>query len=172
MIIGITGNARAGKGEAAKSHGFLEFSFAAPMRAFVIDILGLKGGLQELDNIKETPHPLLGGKTPRKFLQVLGTEFGREMIWEPIWVESCMAKAKAVQHACISDCRFDNEAEAIKNAGGIIIHIHRPNVTIAENSHKSESGISSDLIDFFVINDSDVVEFHKKISAIANQVLG
>lgn len=173
MIVGITGAARAGKGEAAKalmfSFGFLEYSFAAPMRAFVIDVLGLKGGLEELDELKEIPHPLLGGKTPRKFLQLLGTEFGRQMIWEPIWVESCMAKAKKAQHAVISDCRFDNEAQAIRDAGGIIIHVRRPNVQIQEHTHASESGISHDLINHFVVNDGDLVSFHQKITTIVGQ---
>ena len=47
MLVGVAGPARAGKGEAANAliysnYGFLEYSFAAPMRQFVINLLGLK----------------------------------------------------------------------------------------------------------------------------------
>jgi hypothetical protein len=167
MLVGIAGPARAGKGEAANAliyaKGFVEFSFAAPMRQFVIDLLGLKGGLRELDSIKDIPHPLLKGKTPRFAMQTLGTEWGRKTISDSLWVDVCIQKALRTQHAVISDVRFNNEAEAILENGGFIIQVIRPGIQIAESSHASEAGIDRELISYRVINDGDLADYHRKI---------
>lgn len=81
--------------------------------------------------------------TIREFLQVLGTSVLRESLHEDIHLMSLFADYKeskeGVLHKTysnepfvpklpnwfISDCRFPNEAKAIKNRGGLIIRINR-----------------------------------------------
>lgn len=82
--------------------------------------------------------------TPRKLLQLLGTECGRS-IHPNIWINSLFSdyigkrdleevKGKEVfrllpdmyPNWIITDCRFPNEAKAVKDRGGLIIRINRP----------------------------------------------
>jgi hypothetical protein len=64
--------------------------------------------------------------TPRMFMQMLGTEFGRNMIHPNIWVNSTLAEYTPGQNWIIADVRFPNEVKEIKNLGGIIVKIERP----------------------------------------------
>jgi len=77
--------------------------------------------------------------TPRLMLQLLGTEAGRKIIHPNIWVNALFADYKVYHEPSmypsfkepkipkwvITDCRFPNEAEAIKNRGGIVIRLER-----------------------------------------------
>lgn len=81
--------------------------------------------------------------TPRTILQLLGTECGREIIHPNIWVNATFAEYKPqhfrtvkhqgsfVEHLTtmpnwiLSDVRFPNEAEAIKDRNGILIRVER-----------------------------------------------
>jgi hypothetical protein len=85
--------------------------------------------------------------TPRKLLQLLGTECGREIIHPNIWINALFAdytnivknvksfeeepdSTKAYEMGkpkwIITDVRFPNEAQAIKDRGGIVIRVNRP----------------------------------------------
>lgn len=71
--------------------------------------------------------PLL---TPRFAMQCLGTEFGRWMSPD-LWVDLCLRKATQAQPediVIITDVRFLNEAEAVRNAGGVIWRVLRESV--------------------------------------------
>lgn len=77
--------------------------------------------------------------TPRKLLQLLGTECGREIIHPNIWVNALFADYKTFNEPSkypnggggkaprwiITDVRFPNEAQAIKDRGGIVIRVNR-----------------------------------------------
>ena len=78
--------------------------------------------------------------TPRKLLQLLGTECGREIIHPNIWVNVLFADYEPIggkmianpqpKHLIypnwiITDVRFPNEAEAIKDRCGIVIRVNR-----------------------------------------------
>jgi len=173
IIIGVTGPARSGKNEVAKYlqkyHAFHEDSFAAPIRQACINTLGLKG-LEELDVVKQIPQPLFGGKTPREFMQLMGTEFGRNMIYEPIWVDSCLARCGGFERVVISDVRFNNEAEAIIEKNGIIIKVDRPSVRIEQSSHQSESGIRPEYITFEIINDATLDNLYSQIEVTMKKI--
>ncbi len=122
MLIGLSGAARSGKGTVEAKliqMGFKADSFAAPIRAFICELLGIT--LDELEKIKERPHPLLGGATPRFAMQPLGTQWGREMLHDLIWVKLCMARAaRSDSSVVLSDVRMPNEAEAVREAGGVV----------------------------------------------------
>jgi hypothetical protein len=159
MIIGITGYAGSGKSTAAKHlverHGFTLVKFAGPLKA-MMRCLGL--GDREIEgDLKEEPHPVLNYKTPRYAMQTLGTEWGRDLIGQNLWVDAAMASAATVidqgGRVVIDDCRFPNEAAAIKEAGGVIIKVIRP-LTTPVGAHASEEQELP--VDWEVYNVNDV----------------
>lgn len=82
-----------------------------------------------------------GFMTAREVLQFVGTDIFRRM-YEPVWVNLLMNKIKMDSPlvAVIADCRFDNEARAVKEEGGILVYLtRRP----SEDSHSSEDGFST-----------------------------
>lgn len=92
-------------------------------------------------------------KTPRIFLQRLGTEWGRQRIHPEIWVEAWRHQLaqEAVKHfrdemIVADDCRFENEAAAIRAEGGKVVRIERPGAGSATgSSHASEKGVEPDI---------------------------
>jgi hypothetical protein len=58
----------------------------------------------------------------------------------------------------VSDIRFDNEAAAIRDLGGVVICIER-RAAQPIVPHKSELGVSASQIDVTVANSSSIAEF-------------
>jgi hypothetical protein len=64
--------------------------------------------------------------TPRWVLQYWGTEVVRKGFHDDTWIASLENKlSKTTDDVVISDCRFPNEIVAIKQAGGMVIRVHR-----------------------------------------------
>jgi hypothetical protein len=59
-----------------------------------------------------------------------------------------------IRGVVIDDIRFDNEAELIRNMGGTVVEITRPNSV--QMDHASEAGVSRHLIDHTFSNHTDV----------------
>lgn len=96
-----------------------------------------------------------GPMTAREFMQFFGTEIMRKM-YEPIWVERTIKdiQTEESQLAVISDCRFKNEAVALKQAGAKLVYLDR-SISNSDN-HLSENGFG-DFSDFdLVINNSNM----------------
>jgi len=64
--------------------------------------------------------------TPRLMLQLLGTEAGRQVIHQNIWVNALFSDYNKTYNWVITDVRFTNEADVILEKGGIVIRINRP----------------------------------------------
>jgi len=68
----------------------------------------------------------------RKSLQRMGTEEGREIYGEDIWLNTAKAWMQHlninwnIDKFCITDVRFPNEVEFVKNMGGKVIRINAP----------------------------------------------
>lgn len=157
-IIGICGPARAGKDTVARvlTHmGYVKDSFAAPIRSFVASICGLT--LDQLEQVKDFPSDALDGKTPRYAMQTLGTEWGRTLLAQDIWINFLLRRSTG-QRLVVPDIRFENEAAAIVAHGGIIFKVERPGVEIPESTHSSEQGIPDKYIAHTFVNDKTVEE--------------
>lgn len=69
--------------------------------------------------------------TPRLLLQLLGTECGRKIIHPNIWVNALMVDYKTISSTnkypnwIITDVRFSNELQAVKDRKGITIRVNR-----------------------------------------------
>jgi len=123
--------------------------------------------------------------TPRKLLQLLGTECGRQIINPNIWVNATMGDYKQVgsplvvmakgleplyPNWIITDCRFPNEAKAITDKGGINIRINRPNVLNNQNNinleHISETSLDNYKFDYVLDNNGTIDELIKQVKSI------
>lgn len=127
MIIGLAGKIGAGKTTAAldlcDNYGFTRNRFAGPIKD-MMRALGLTE--QEIDgDLKNSPCPLLCGRTPRHAMQTLGTEWGRDLIHPDFWVSVWKSRCSS-DRIVADDVRFPNEAAAIRAMGGKVIMIKRP----------------------------------------------
>jgi hypothetical protein len=154
-IIALSGFARAGKDETAKvlveEFGFKQVAFADKLREMLYQLdplVAFEGPwLEEADGVtvqmvidkfgwdgyKETSY----GKEIRRLLQRLGTEAGRQTLWDSIWIDAALTGFSADAKIVVSDARFFNEFDAVRSRGGEVWRIERPGVGPA-NEHASE----------------------------------
>lgn len=141
MIVGFVGLIGSGKDTAAdyliSSFGYSRDSFAGPLKDAVSSVFGwdrelLEGRSQISREWREKVDEWWANRlsmphlTPRWVLQYWGTDVFRNHFHQDIWIASLENKlCKSKGNVVITDCRFQNEAMAIKNAGGKVIRIKR-----------------------------------------------
>jgi ectoine hydroxylase-related dioxygenase (phytanoyl-CoA dioxygenase family) len=184
-IIGLSGYARSGKDEAAKvlveEFGFTRVAFADKLRDFLYALNPMVIHAQEInpkdgshkkdikyvqdvideygwDKYKET----IFGDEIRRLLQRLGTEAGRETMWDSIWIDAAFAGLSDDAKVVVSDARFINEFEAVVSRGGFILRIERAGVGPA-NSHASELEALSYTFPVMIHNDGTLEEYRDKV---------
>ena len=159
-VVALTGAAGAGKSTAARylvqSHGYTLVKFAGPLKS-MMRAIGLTPAQIEGDE-KELPAAILGGKTPRHAMQTLGTQWGRDCIGKEFWVDLWMHHATQHDRVVVDDCRFPNEAAAVRRMGGDIYQIAGRG-GIAGN-HESERGVGLDP-DVVIPNNGRVEDLHR-----------
>lgn len=161
-IIGLAGKAGCGKDTVAKyledTRGYEHLSFAYPIKAALSAMLNINFVYMDRET-KEKPIQELG-VTPRRLMQTLGTEWGRDLIHPDIWIKALEMNIKG--DTVISDVRFPNEAKWIKRHGGMLIYIRRPHTDPVEQ-HSSETGLSSDHADVSIINNGSISDLYDKV---------
>jgi hypothetical protein len=146
VIIAICGFQGVGKDTFSNylvsNYEFKKFSFAAATKDVLTNMFGWDRNLLEGDTIesrifRETIDSWWADKlsipdlTPRKILQMVGTDLFRNHFNCEIWVHIVekkiidMLKVNPSQNIIISDCRFPNEIKMVKNLGAKLIHIQR-----------------------------------------------
>lgn len=157
-LIALAGPKGCGKTTIAKAVGIVRWPhtvrrhrFAGPLKD-MLRALGLTEAQVDGDE-KELPCELLGGETPRLAMQRLG-DWGRNIDLD-LWVNATMLRvAVELLHkhvVVIDDLRFENEALAVRQRGGLIIQLERHGVTYS-GEHESERGLPGHLIDHIVPN--------------------
>ena len=128
--------------------------------------------------------------TPRLLLQHIGTELFRNQIIDGIWVNALMSEYKPKEELVgttpeniqwgevypnwiITDTRFPNELQAVKDKGGINIRVNRPkerelilrNATsiidtrkTLEPEHKSETALDNATFDYVILNNGTLTD--------------
>lgn len=202
-VVGLCGKARSGKDTAAHflfdalshSKGLAEghiFSMAQTLKAmlqplliefspdehqFIFAMECLQGTLKEKE--------LAGlGKSPRELMQTLGTEWGRGMVRDDLWLTVMRNRIKRAEASLASrldqfeqqedvslvviipDIRYDNEADLCDR----IIRIVRSEAPEVA-AHTSEAGVSTHLVHQMVFNNGTEDELRKKMIGIANLVV-
>lgn len=208
MILGVTGFISSGKDTIADYlctfHGFKRLSFAASLKDAVSSVFGwdrelLEGTTKSSREWREKKDEWWSARlgreiTPRWVLQYWGTEVCRNGFHQDIWVASLEYKLKTSKDdVVITDCRFANEVNAIKNAGGITCRVERgpkplwyndavvlnntndkKKYEIAKNKiaeygiHASEYSSVGLNYEYYIDNNSTIDELHAKIKSIIN----
>ena len=178
VLIGLTGMpnkvAQTGKSTISKylvdKYGFQERGYADRLRqlafetnpAIVVVVvehiirLGGSGGehfiMANLQEILDSIGYEEAKKNPdfRRFYQNLGLGV-RNVLGQDIWVESCFLTPLSGKDV-VFDVRFNNEAVAIKERGGIIWAVDNPCVPELQGNHASEQGIDMSLVDGIIHN--------------------
>lgn len=174
-IIGLSGFARVGKDEVAQilvnDYGFKRVAFADKLRDVLYQLNPMVGfdrhaSLYVQDVIdhygwngyKETEY----GPEIRRLLQRLGTEAGRQTLWDSIWIDAAFNNVDS-DKVVVTDARFFNEFDAVRDRGGSIWRIERPGVGPL-NSHASEME-AIDYPNFEVVlqNDGTLEDLQRKV---------
>lgn len=215
-IIAITGLKGSGKDTTAnyiiKNYDNWEKdSFAGTLKDAVSAIFGwdrkmLAGDTPEDREIRETKDEYWSKKfgydvTPRIILQKFGTECLRNHLHEDIWVNSLERKIiNTDKNIIITDCRFKNELDMLRNLEATIIRVERNplpewfkkveeigknhlnggvcdlywQVDEIQNIHRSEwDWIGYDNPDFIInANDGDFEGMYKQIDKIMENIDG
>lgn len=176
MIIGLSGYARSGKDSVAEilveEYGFIRLAFADKLReavyalnpTIVAEGIGMVKPLQVVidwygwDGVKETEWDA----EVRRLLQRMGTEVGRNILGEDIWVEAAGKDLLTKNNYVFTDCRFENEASRVKWWEGQVWRVTRPGVEPA-NDHISEIGLDNWPFDRIVYNDGSLFDLREKV---------
>ena len=163
-MVGICGYARSGKDTLASKMverlGYERRAFGDIMREILFAVNPIIIGSpsdgyyhpMRLANIVRMRGWELTKQIPevRELMQRLGTEAGRSILGENIWVDALFREPLSAP-LVVSDVRFQNEADAIRERGGIIVRVVRNGVN-ATNGHSSEH--TKIEYDFCINNDS------------------
>jgi hypothetical protein len=209
MILGVTGLIGSGKDTVADYlctfHGFKRVSFAASLKDAVSSVFGwdrelLEGSTKTSREWREQTDIWWSTRlqmdiTPRWVLQYWGTEVLRNHFHTDIWVASVENKLRQTKdNIVITDCRFANEVNAIKSAGGTTMRVSRGEQPIWHDAavsynrgevgnmtwslsklkleqlrvHASEYSSVGLPYDHYVDNNGTIDELHKKVESIIN----
>lgn len=167
LLIGLTGLARAGKDTTAniiqKHTNAALYAFAQPIKE-ACKVLFDWQDQHVHGELKEVVDPHFG-VSPRKAMQTLGTEWGRGLINSELWLLRAQKQVDSNERLIITDVRFNNEAEFIRNNGGIVIEIRRDN-TQQVRVHCSEYGISPSLVDHVIDNNGSIEQLRSRVSGL------
>ena len=159
-IIGISGAAGSGKDHVAKTHfvearGYKNVSFAWDFK-----IETVAKGSAGYDEVFVTKPPRV-----RRLLQLIGTEQGRNLWGQDIWIDHAFCWMKlwhmewGIDKFIVPDVRFPNEATSIQKAGGKVFRVvsnqAHNNMIERDVAHASETSLSDDdpLFDGIINND-------------------
>ena len=134
--------------------------------------------------------------TYRQFLQNLGTEAMRDGLHTNVWVNALFADYVPTHYLIgafdknltdgipvypnwiITDMRFPNEMEAVKERNGITIRVVRPQTIVLDGAkytmgidpitplHPSETALDDATFDYEIINDGEIVDLIEKVKEI------
>jgi hypothetical protein len=171
-IIGFAGRKQSGKttcsefvakyynGSIAPFNGAKIYNFADPLKKDIcINILGLTYDQCYGDDVSKNQYTEVYWNgvrlTAREVMQVVGTDIFRKMK-KDVWASSTIVKIKNEQPelAIIADCRFPNEVEAIRDAGGLVIKLARNPYNSDHDSETAldETNYSPSNFDFIIYN--------------------
>lgn len=156
ILVGLSGPAGCGKDTIAKLMvGYTPYALALPIKRALNSMYGWTMEMWDDRDWKERTIDWIG-KSPRQMAQTLGTEWGRQHVCEDLWLRIGMQRWAGVRRSLsprmvITDVRFDNEAQAIVEAGGTVWRVERENIEEIAG-HVSERGVNTKWITGHVKN--------------------
>lgn len=132
--------------------------------------------------------PILVKISGREFLQNYGTESHRNVFGDDFWTDNLIPldevrlfkKWSDEEHGTdlmlmpdlmmVTDCRFPNEAERVKELNGFVLEIEKPDL-VRNDNHISEKPLPRDLVDHVVLNGGNLDQFALKMMQFGNIVI-
>lgn len=171
-LIGFTGQMGSGKSTAIATlgdvycYGTINIKFAQPLYDMQEDIY------KRISDVYRRPD---GFVKDRKLLQWLGTDWGRSIdqnLWVNLWRAGVEETHRWNPDEIITcdDCRFDNEARAIKEMGGFVVRIISDKTRIEKinTGHASEAGVSDEYVDAIIDNSGDLENLRQSLLSLNN----
>jgi hypothetical protein len=194
MIIGLCGAQSSGKDTVANilisEYGFVKLTFASTLKDVVAILFSwprdLLEGLTEESRVwRETVDDFwsaklsISGFTPRKALQMIGTDLFRIHFNNDIWISivenkiSAMLKNNPNTNIVISDCRFANEFSLIKQfPDSHIIMILREKNSTNKIAHLSETEWINYNFDAILQNDNSIDDLKSNLKSLLSSRFG
>ena len=165
------------------SSGFEIKKFAGKLKEIASILTGVPINKWEDQDFKNEKMPEDWGMTYREFLQRLGTEAMRNGLHKDVWVNALFSDYRPQKLSeynpsrwIITDTRFPNELEAVKERGGVTIKVVRTEVDssgkrvlsnhIRSAIHSSENALDGYEFDHIIFNDDGIVELAHKVKNV------
>lgn len=180
MLVGVNGVAQSGKDSIAEHliqwHGFKRVGFADALREFmyalnpIVEGPGLYGDWRYQDVFDSLGYEG-AKKVPevRELLQRLGTDAGRRVLGEDIWVDTAVKRLLPGVSYVFTDVRFPNEAAAVRDRGGQVWRVNRPGYGPV-NGHPSETALDGYRFDAVIDNDGSLKDLADRVDVLLNLV--
>lgn len=178
-IIGLSGYAGAGKdtvGEIlVRHHGFRRVAFADRLKALALDLnpvldlqaehMRVRATLSEIISAHGGDLDVAKREVPsvREYLQDLGVKV-RIHLGEDTWVRAAL-RGTAGEDIVVTDCRFRNEADAIRETKGMVWRVERPGYAPV-NAHISERDLDGYGFDAYVGNAGSLVDLEAQVAGM------
>jgi hypothetical protein len=156
-VVAFCGEQGAGKDTACAGMRLLDFkqlAFADPLRTICGVVFGLSAEEMTDRDLKEKPIARWPFMSPRQILKLVGTEGFRDN-FPGVWIQALIRTSRDHTRLTVSDARFQDEADAIKAMGGILVRIDNPRVEPKKDPHRSEIEWRDFDYDAVIVNDCD-----------------
>lgn len=189
QIIAFTGHSQCGKDTAGKyltdKHHFVRVSFADAVREALLAVDPLviiaPEESKSVDNLmgvlrlsilvnKVGWETAKKAKEVRELLQRMGTEAGRHVFGDSIWIDIAHKKTILYDKIVFTDVRFENEARFVQRLGGKVVRINRAGVG-SINSHVSDKRLDDSLVDIEIYNNSTVLDLFVQVEELLNDTV-
>ena len=179
--IALTGKAGVGKDTFAdylvKYHGFVKIAFADPLKDTLKNLFNfsheqLYGHLKEVVDEE-------WNVSPREVMQKFGTDIIRDQFTkifpqlkldkDSFWIHRLgkTLDTNKSERIIVTDARFDNEIEFLKERGFGILRITRNNLKSSSiTSHSSENGVTEKNYNHIIDNNGSVDKLYKEADLI------
>lgn len=183
-LIGLMGRAQSGKDTAAAflvEDGFIRYAFADPLKSAALHLDPIVGTLMLPGSWAASQRRLsevvdaLGWEEAKARPEVRRTlqRYGMSIreIMPDFWIRATLDPALAQEEpVVITDVRFENEAQAVVAAEGILVRIVRPGAPVIPGAdHVSETALDDLEADYEVVNDGTLEQLRETILTIADE---
>ena len=105
----------------------------------------------------------------RRYLQLLGTEIGRKMFGENVWVDRAFSNVDGLRsqgyNVALTGMRFPNELTALSERDGLSVWVRRPGYGPI-NAHASDNTLGEADFDFVIDNSSDLDSLYHFVTEV------
>lgn len=137
-IVGLIGSGKGTIGDILKGYGYQPYSFAAKLKDVLALLFSwpremLEGDTEESRKWRNEPDEWwakelgIPGFNARMAMQMVGTDAIRNNLSQNIWasVVKNHIQSNSTQKFVITDCRFPNEIEVVRDLGGMVWEVTR-----------------------------------------------